>query len=1088
MTGIFLRIYDFLEKRRGLTIALALTLTAVFAFLASRVRYEEDISKFLPRDGKSRKYQEVYQQFAAQNRVAVVFSATHDSIDVETLQTAMQRYGDLLSESDMVENLSVTVDETQIFDLMDAVYAHLPYLLEDEDYARVDSLLQTPGFIQERLAQDKQLLMFPVAGTVMHTLPVDPLQLFTPCLQRLNSLKLNDAFQIVGGYLFTADGKHGIVTFDSPFGANESFNNGKLSKYLENKALEVQQEVPEVEIVAVGAPLIAATNAARIKKDSITAVAIAIVLILLILLLHYRRLSDILWVGGSILFGALFALAGVFVFRGGISIIVLGIGSVIIGIVANYPLHFLDEYKEVGDRREALREMVLPLFIGNLTTVAAFFCLLWLDARAMQDLGLFASLMLLGTILFVLVFLPQFMRRRPSPSEHLLFEKWTGHHLSRSKARPWILCIGLIITIILGYFSQKISFDSDLSHINYMTKSQRDNLEILSQVQSSDRMYAAVEGRTLQEAVNRNDSLVTILKSNPAVTAVSGVGEMLPSQKRQCRAADRWNTFWQQESRRQFLADFLREANALGFSENAFQPFVNLLSEKWESSDIEEFNDIVEPFTSKYIFPYENGYRIVNYVQTDNQAAVHEVVDDGDDAAFVFSGNDVGNQLVNMLRGSFNYIGWVCGLVVFVFLLISFRRIELALMAFLPLAVSWIWILGFMHLTGIQFNIVNIILATFIFGQGDDYTIFITEGLLYEYTTGKPRLASYKHSVVISALIMFAGIGCLIVAKHPALRSLALVTIIGMVTVVMMASFLPPVIFDLLTKKNGKLRETPVTLRRLVYTLFIGVCFLLLFFFLIPYTAVYFALGKNTEDKKLRYHTMLHKMAVFYIHHLPFIRFRMNNAVGETFEKPAVIVANHQSHFDLVCMMAVTPKIVFLTNDWVWRNPFYGLVIRKAEYYPVSDGMEQNLPRLRDLYARGYSICVFPEGTRSPNCEILRFHKGAFTLARELDADILPIFLHGTGHVLPKEELMFRRGEMYLEVGERVRPFEEVSADADSERDRLVTKQMRHYYQEQYAALCAKIETPEYWRFIRKYQEYYKLPTAKSQPQKANSQ
>ena len=533
MTGFFLRIYDFLEKRRGLTIALALTLTAVFAFLASRVRYEEDIAKFLPRDDESRKYQEVYQQFAAQNRVAVVFSATNDSIDTETLQTAMQQYGDLLSESDMVDNLSVTVDETQIFDLMDAVYAHLPYLLEDEDYARVDSLLRTPGFIQERLAQDKQLLMFPVAGTVMHTLPVDPLQLFTPCLQRLNSLKLNDAFQVVDGYLFTADGKHGIITFDSPFGANESFNNGKLSEYLENKALQVEQEIPGAEIVAVGAPLIAATNAARIKRDSITAVAIAIVLILLILLLHYRRLSDILWVGGSILFGALFALAGVFVFRGGISIIVLGIGSVIIGIVANYPLHFLDEYKEVGDRREALREMVLPLFIGNLTTVAAFFCLLWLDARAMQDLGLFASLMLLGTILFVLVFLPQFMRSRPSPSEHLLFERWMGRHLSRSKARPWILCIGLIITIVLGYFSQKISFDSDLSHINYMTQTQRDNLEILSQVQSSDQMYAVAEGRTLQEAVNRNDSLVTILQSSPVVKAVSGVGEMLPSQARQ---------------------------------------------------------------------------------------------------------------------------------------------------------------------------------------------------------------------------------------------------------------------------------------------------------------------------------------------------------------------------------------------------------------------------------------------------------------------------------------------------------------------------------------------------------------------------
>lgn len=1075
MTGLFLRIYDFLERRRGLTIALALLLTIVFAFLALRVHYEEDIAKFLPRDDESRKYQEVYQQFAAQNRIAVVFSALDGAEDPETVESAMTLFGEKLDGSSMVENLSVTVDETQIFDLMDAVYAHLPYLLTDEDYARVDSLLRTPGLIQDRLSQDKQLLMFPVASTMMHTLPVDPLQLFTSCLQRLNSLKLNDAFQVIDGYLFTADGKHGIVTFDSPFGANESYNNGRLAEYLQGVSAEVQSAVPGVEIVPIGAPLIAATNASQIKRDSVTAVAIAIVLILLILFLHYRRLSDILWVGGSILFGALFALAGIFVFKGGISVIVIGIGSVIIGIVANYPLHFLDAYKETGDRREALREMVMPLFIGNLTTVAAFFCLLWLDARAMQDLGLFASLMLLGTILFVLIFLPQFMRRRPSPSEHRLFDRWAGLHLSRSKARPWILCIGLIITVILGYYSQKTSFDSDLSHINYMTPAQRENLEILSQVQSSDRMYAVAEGRTIQEAVNRNDSLVTALRNCPAVTAVSGVGEMLPSQDRQRAAADRWNAFWQDESRKSFLSDFLREASRQGFSDQAFQPFVNLITDKCEVSGIEDFNDVIEPFTSKYIFPYENGYRIVNYVSADNPEAVHTALDRCDDKAFVFSGNDVGRQLVDMLRDSFNYIGLVCSLVVFVFLLVSFRRIELAFLAFLPLAVGWIWILGIMHLTGIQFNIVNIILATFIFGQGDDYTIFITEGLLYEYTTGKPRLASYKHSVAISALIMFAGIGCLVIAKHPALRSLALVTIVGMATVVMMASFLPPVVFDLLTKKNGKLRETPVTFKRLIYTLFIGVCFLLLFLFLIPFSMLYFLFGKNDEAKKIHFHTMLCKMASFFMKYLPFIHFDVSRSESETFEKPAVIVANHQSHMDLLCMMSLTPKIVFLTNDWVWRNPFYGVVIRKAECYPASAGMEQNLPRLRDLYERGYSICIFPEGTRSPHCDILRFHKGAFMLARELGADILPVFLHGTGHVLPKEELMFRRGDVYVEVADRMRPYDNLQADTESERDRAVTKQMRHYYQEHYAEICSRIETPEYWRHIRKYQEYYKV-------------
>lgn len=1077
MTKFFLRIYDFLEKHRGLGIAIVLALTVLFAFLASKISYEEDIAKFLPRDEKSRKYQEVYQQFAAQNRIVIVVSASgKDTLHaLDEVEDAMQRLGDSLADCEMVENLTTTVDEMQFLDLMNAVYNHLPFLLEDADYQRIDSLLQTPGLIDDRLEAIGRMLMFPTSGMFRYSMCNDPLQLFTPALQRLNSLKLNESFQVIDGYLFTADGQHGIITFDSPYGSNESRDNGLLSQFLDKKIAEVQAQVPGVEMAAVGAPLIAAANAKQIKRDSLLAVTIALVLILTILLLHYRRISDILWVGASILFGALFALAGIAILRGSISVIVLGIGSVIIGIVANYPLHFLDTYKEVGNRREALREMVSPLFIGNLTTVAAFFCLLWLDAQAMRDLGLFASLMLIGTILFVLIFLPQFMHHRPQPSEHFLFEKLAGLQLSRSKARPWILMAGLVVTVILGYYSQKISFDSDLSHINYMTPSQRQNLEILSQVQSSDMMYAVSEGATLQEAVDRNAAMMEQLKGCAAVETISGVGEMLLSRQQLQSAAARWNDFWQNESRQAFLREFQRKADEHGFQEQAFLPFVSKVSETVEIPSIEEFDDVVEPFTNKYIYASDEGWKIVNYVKTSDPEALHALLDDKDEGFFVFSGRDVGHQLVDMLRGSFNYIGLVCSIVVFIFLLLSFKRIELALLAFLPLAVSWVWILGIMYLTGVQFNIVNVILATFIFGQGDDYTIFITEGLLYEYTTGKPRLASYKHSVVISALVMFAGIGCLAVARHPALQSLAMVTIIGMLAVVLMSSFLPTVVFDWLTRKNGRKRETPITLKRLLYMSVCAVAFFFLFLFLIPFTAIYFLIGKNSENKKLRYHKMLQRIASFCVQHLPGIRFSINNISGETFEKPAVVVSNHQSHFDLLCMISLTPKTVFLTNDWVWRNPFYGLVIRKAEYYPVHDGMENILPRLCDLYLRGYSICVFPEGTRSPQCDILRFHKGAFTLARELDADVVPVFLHGTGHVLSKEEFLIREGDIYMEITQRIRPYDGMGTDLDIEKDRLVAKQMRHYYLEHYAEICREIEVPEYWRHFRKYQNHYKI-------------
>ena len=149
---------------------------------------------------------------------------------------------------------------------------------------------------------------------------------------------------------------------------------------------------------------------------------------------------------------------------------------------------------------------------------------------------------------------------------------------------------------------------------------------------------------------------------------------------------------------------------------------------------------------------------------------------------------------ISNINSQLSTITLACSIIVFIFLWLSFRRLKYAIVAFLPMVLSWLWILGLMYLFGWQFNIVNIILATFIFGQGDDYTIFITEGLI----TTENRVQQYKNSIILSALIMFIGIGALIVAKHPALHSLATVTMLGMGCVVLMAYIIPPLIFKFL--------------------------------------------------------------------------------------------------------------------------------------------------------------------------------------------------------------------------------------------------------------------------------------------------
>lgn len=223
------------------------------------------------------------------------------------------------------------------------------------------------------------------------------------------------------------------------------------------------------------------------------------------------------------------------------------------------------------------------------------------------------------------------------------------------------------------------------------------------------------------------------------------------------------------------------------------------------------------------------------------------------------------------------------------------------------------------------------------------------------------------------------------------------------------------------THRDGLRRDAAITFGRLGRSLF-GVVYFLFWSVVVftPMTAIYFSIGKNTETKRLRFHRMLQWLSAHFLRMLPGAKVRYENLNDTTFSSPAIVVCNHQSFLDLPILMAMHPKLIFLTNDRVWHNPYYGRVIHCAEFLPVSAGIDTILPRLRSLRDRGYSIVVFPEGTRSEDCTILPFRQGAFHLARELQMDILSMVLHGAGHFMPKKGKLFRKGDIVLRILPRV--------------------------------------------------------------------
>lgn len=1075
MTHLFLKIYDVLVRHRPWVAAVVCALALLCGVLALRMDYDEDIAAFMPLDEETQKYSEVFSNLGGQNQIAVIFK---DADNLSEAEAAMDAFGEAVLRRDTaswVRNLQIQVDETALMEVMRQVWRDYPALLTDADYQRLDSLLADDAYLSGQMEQNKRLLMLPTGSLLAQGMPDDPLQLSPPVLARLRALNIDDTYKTIDGYLFGRDSV-GIALLESPFGISESRNNARLQELLDSCLADVQAAYPDMRVSVVGAPLIAVTNASQIKQDSLLAVGLAVVLILSVLLYAFRRMGDLLWIGISVFAGWLFALGAMAVLRDGLSLIVIGIGSVIIGIAVNYPLHFVEHLKHETDMREVLKEMVPPLLVGNITTVSAFLCLVLLDAQAMRDLGWFGSLTLVGTILFVLVCLPLFLRKSRRRAVNLPFGRWG---LPRNKRVNRLVLVAVAaLTLVFAYFSRGTSFDSNMQNINYMTPVQREDLKFLSSSLQSrgdslQLLYAVAEGHTLDEALRRNEAMAARLSVMEGVRKVTGVAGMLLSDSLRRQRQMQWHAFW---SRHKDVPEALGKAAAeAGFSPDAFRPFVDRMhGEVAEAYQVEESPFYAQVGRRFVMRDAGGGYRVVNFVQVDKhpgEALKERMASVLPEHCFVFSQADVSNHLAEVLSDSFNYIGFVCGFVVFAFLWLSLGSIEMSLMAFLPLAVGWIWILGLMQLLGMQFNIVNIILATFIFGQGDDYTIFITEGLMYEYTTGKRRLEAYKNSVALSAVIMFIGIGTLIVSKHPAMRSLAEVAIIGMLTVVVMACYLPPLVFRWLTEKHGRQREYPVTLSRLAasafsITFFIGGMFLLL----IPYTVLIYRPLQRVWHGEGFYHRLLQRISHFVIHRVPGVRFRERIDSRETFDRPAVIVCNHQSHLDLMCLMQLSPRIIVLTNDWVWTNPYYGVVIHTAEFRPVSNGYDSNFPHLQDLVRRGYSVVVFPEGTRTPDGEIGRFHKGAFTLAKALDVDILPVCLHGLYDVLPKHDFMLRRGSVTMEVCPRV-PVEEVRTVSDRE----LTRRMHRWYVEHYARMRQELETPEWRKLYEAYKKKYKL-------------
>ncbi len=1077
METILLSIYNFYSRRRPALFTTFALLLLLAGFFAWQVKFEEDISKILPKDKKVEKLNEVFQNSKFMDKLAVMISLK-DTAAAEP--DSLVAYADTFVEniqqrlSPFIARINHKVDDDMALQLFGTVSDHLPVYLDDKDYAAIDSLTR-PETVKQTLEQDIRTLTSPAGFALKTMIAKDPVGISFLGLKKLQQLQFDENFELYDNYIVTKDRKHLLLFITPRYPPNNTGKNALLLKGIDSL---IETNNSRVTANYFGATAVSVGNALQLRKDSMLTQGITVLFIVVFLGVYFRKKRAPFIILVPVLFGALFSLACIYFIKGKISVIALGTGSVVLGIAVNYSLHVFNHYRHTRNIRQVIRDLAQPMTIGSFTTIGGFLCLQFVESDMLKDLGLFAAFSLIGASLCSLIFLPHFMGSKKDQQTNTAHEfSWIDKVASlKPEYNKYLVIIILVLTVLFAFWAGKVSFQSDLQDMNYMSRKLKDSEKQLNRINqfALQSVYLVTEGKTLDEALANNEKLVAEidkLQQKDIIKKYSGVSSLIISDSLQRKKIGKWNAYWTAEKKNALMTNLLSEGAALKFNATAFDSFRAMLNAAYTPVDKEAMAEVRKNFLDDYITEKSGKTTVVTLVKStpDKKQEVFDAFENQEHVT-VLDKQYLTRRFVDIINADFSSIALMTSLLVFVVLLMMYGRIELTLVSFIPMFISWVWILGIMGMAGIQFNIINIIISALIFGLGDDYSLFIMDGLLQEYKTGKKNLSSFKSSIILSAITTVAGMGVLIFARHPALRSIAFISIIGILCVVIMSQILIPFFFSVLIRNRVQRKLFPWTFfnfhkSAFAFSLFIGV-------------SVFFTvLGRSfirlqvRERGKYLYHLLVSKACWFLMYVMGNVKKRIINPGKEKLEKPAIIICNHQSSLDIVPLIMLHPRILMLTNNKKWNAPFFGPVIRMADYFPSED-VEQHIDKIADRMKHGYSLIIFPEGTRSQDGTIGRFHKGAFYLAEKLGADILPIIIHGTNYTLTKKDALLKNGEVTLKFLPRITPADTSFGNGYAER----AKGIGRYFRQEFEMLRAEIEQPAYFREKLVYNYLYKGP------------
>ena len=803
--------------------AILLLSTLLFAWFGSKIKFEEDITRlFFQSKGGVEKF--AFANLKVKDKISIMFHSRSGETGVDELVEICEEFTQSITDADTIgsiDNILYRIDEDIIEQGLTFLYDNVPVFLDPDQYPVIDSLLQ-PEQLEKRMAENKSLLTSSAGMAYRNIVMRDPAGLREVAMPAGGKIELVGDYIIYDNHIFTVDTTVAMVFLSPGFTSFDSGTGSKLVELIKDTAESFMEEYQDVEILYYGSMIRSVSNSQRIKMDLVITVGVSLILIFFILLICYKNKSTLFYLVVPVVYGVLFALTVMYFISGSMSLMALGIGAIVMGVAFSYCLHVISHYKYVSDPEKVLKDQAVPLVVGSLTTIGAFLGLMLTESELLHDFGLFASLGLFGTTSFALLFLPQFFKpenNRRSEKAFAFLEKINSYPFERKK----LLIISILLISVFCFIKSKdVKFDSDLRHIGYLNKQveSAQNLAKLKREGRPETFYFAAVSSSQDSAIILSQELchrLDKMKIDGKISGYSSVSSVLIPMNEQQERIKRWTEFWTDEKVAEVKQKVTKAGEKQGFAAGMFAPFFNMLEGKYEPVSIIDSNIIPEAILSNIMEFSDGNYLVFIPVQMEKDNLWNvgdEIVDKN---LLMLDPMYYASDMIEMLHRDFDTTLGISSLFVLVVLLISLKSFVLAFLAFLPMVLSWYIVLGCMAIFGMEFNLINIIISSFIFGIGDDYSIFIMDGLLEKYRTKCPLLVFHKTAIFFSAIILIIVVVSLLFALHPAIRSIGVATLIGMCATIIIAYTLQPFLFSILISNRAEKGKAPFSLSMLFW-------------------------------------------------------------------------------------------------------------------------------------------------------------------------------------------------------------------------------------------------------------------------------